>query len=180
MTASLNFPELLENMVTQDGVPLSVLTAETPVMLVFLRHFGCTFCREALTDLSEKREVIEGCGVKFVFVHMSNNEVAEAYFKKYKLEGVRHISDPDYRFYKAFGLGKGTFTQLYGLRTWIRGFDAGVIRGHGLELGAHLGDSFQMPGIFIIQDGTIKESYVHKLASNRPDYEDLIKCCVLV
>jgi peroxiredoxin len=171
--------KLLDQMRTNEGYSLLDLSYRQPVLLVFLRHFGCTFCREALDDIARKRQTLETAGTKLVFVHMATSEVATQYFGRFNLPGVEHISDPDSYFYKAFGLGKGTFTQLFGLRTWIRGFDAGVMRGHGLEYGAHLGDSFQMPGVFILQNGDIKESYIHKLASDRPDYEKLTRCCTI-
>ena len=167
--------EVMERMKTNEGSTLRELSFQTPVLLVFLRHFGCTFCREALSDIAERRSQIESEGVKLVFVHLTNDEIAERYFNRYDLEGVTHISDPSCRYYAAFGLVKGTVTQLFGLQSWIRGFQAGVLEGHGV--GPMLGDGFQMPGVFVIQNGEVKESFIHKLASDRPNYGDLIQCC---
>lgn len=168
--------DLLPYMVTNLGHSLKELSDEQPVMLVFLRHFGCIFCREALADISKQREDIEKRGIKIVFVHMAEPEEAEKYFHKYTLSGLEHISDPACRYYQAFGLVKGNFRQLFGLETWIRGFSA-VVEGH--SAGAQLGDGFQMPGVFILQNGVIVESFIHKLASDRPDYGDLASCCTL-
>ncbi|MCR9098645.1 MAG: SelL-related redox protein [bacterium] len=167
--------ELLQEMVTNEGASLMALSENKPVLLVFLRHFGCTFCREALADISKEREDIEASGSELVFVHMTDNEIAERYFNRYGLEGVQHISDPECKYYTEFGLVKGNFTQLFGLQSWIRGFSAGVVAGHGI--GPQLGDGFQMPGAFVIQDGEIKNSFIHKLASDRVDYLGLVKCC---
>jgi len=169
-------PDLLPYMITNLGHSLDELSQQQPVMLVFLRHFGCIFCREALSDIAGQREHIESGGIKIVFVHMAAPEEAEKYFEKYQLSGSEHISDPTCRFYQAFGLVKGNFRQLFGLQTWIRGFTA-VTEGH--SAGAQLGDGFQMPGVFIIQQGVILERFVHKLASDRPDYLDLASCCAL-
>ena len=167
--------EIIGQMMTNEGQSLVVLSRQQPVLLVFLRHFGCIFCREALSDIAKKRPQIEAMGTKIVFVHMTTNDIAERYFNRYQLDGATHISDPDCNFYTAFGLVKGNFTQLFGLQSWIRGFSAGVIAGHGV--GPQLGDGFQMPGVFVIKDGEIKEGFVHKLASDRPDYEALVECC---
>lgn len=166
---------ILGQMVTNEGVNLYDLSGAKPVLLVFLRHFGCTFCREALADIAEEREKIESSGSELVFVHMTENEIAERYFNRYCLEGVQHISDPGCIYYSEFGLVKGNFTQLFGLQSWIRGFSAGVVAGHGI--GTQLGDGFQMPGAFVIQDGRIINSFIHKLASDRVDYLDLVSCC---
>lgn len=169
--------EVIEQMVTNTGKTVLELSCEQPIMLVFLRHFGCIFCREALSDISKSRTAIEESGVKVVFVHMAEDEIADRYFERYNLDGAVHISDPLCRFYAAFGLVKGNFTQLFGLKSWIRGFQAGVLDGHGV--GAQLGDGFQMPGIFIIYEGKVIDSFIHKLASDRPDYVKLSECCTM-
>lgn len=168
---------LMKEMVTSDNSNLFELSFQQPVLLVFLRHFGCTFCREALSDISENRKNIEALGTKLVFVHMASKAIAEEYFSRYNLEGATHICDPECKYYAAFGLVKGNFTQLFGLQTWIRGFSAGVVRGHGI--GPQLGDDFQMPGLFVIVNGEIRDSFIHKVASERPDYYALVKCCVV-
>lgn len=167
---------ILPDMVTNLGKSVQELSEDQPVMLVFLRHFGCVFCREALSDIAAQREDIEARGLKIVFVHMAEEAEAEKYFQKYNLAGIAQVSDPACVFYEAFGLIKGNFRQLFGLHTWIRGFSA-VMEGH--SAGAQLGDGFQMPGVFIIQNNIIQESFIHKLASDRPDYRDLASCCSL-
>jgi len=168
---------VMDDMTTNTGDSLRALSEGRPVLLVFLRHFGCTFCREALADIAKVRREIEDAGIRLVFVHMTDRDTAERYFNRYDLQGAVHISDPDCTYYTAFGLVKGNFTQLFGLQSWIRGFQAGVLDGHGV--GVQLGDGFQMPGVFVIRDGQIKSSFIHKLASDRPDYMDLVKCCAL-
>ena len=169
--------ETLQSMITNEGTSVWDMSMDGPVLLIFLRHFGCIFCREALSDISKRKSILEQKGTKIVFVHMSEASLAERYFGRYDLEGAIHISDPECKLYKVFGLSKGTFTQLFGLSVWIRGFQAGVVNGHGV--GNQLGDGFQMPGVFAIQDGTIKDQYIHKVASDRPDYERLMDCCTI-
>ena len=172
-------PEITEEMHTQTGESLHELCCRQPVLLVFLRHFGCVFCKEALDDLSARRPAIQGSGVTLIFVHMADNETAEEYFRRFKLNGVLHISDPEQRYYRAFGLQRGSFNQLYGLRTWLRGFQVKREKGFELELAKKLGDSTQMPGVFVLQNGRIIESYVHRYAADRPDYDKLVACCVV-
>lgn len=175
MQAAQIAPDILSEMITNEGHSLVSLSAKKPVLLVFLRHFGCTFCREALADISRERQNIEKTGSQIVFVHMTDHDIAERYFQRYGLTGAEHVSDPTCRFYEGFGLLKGSFNQLFGLQSWIRGFSAGVLTGHGI--GPQLGDGFQMPGVFVLFQGAIKESFIHKLASERPDYVGLIECC---
>ena len=170
--------DYLREMQLNTGESLDNLSDKSPVLLVFLRHFGCTFCREAMADLAKRRKSMEENGMQLVFVHMADNETAERYFNRYDLAGVAHISDPDCEYYIKFRLAKGNFRQLFGLQSWMRGFSAGVVQGHGI--GAQLGDGFQMPGVFVIKNGKIIEKFIHKLSSDRPDYDKLVRCCSVV
>ena len=63
--------EILEATFTNEGTDLYKITSEKPVFLVFLRHFGCTFCREAMTDISKILNHINDAGLKPIIVHMS-------------------------------------------------------------------------------------------------------------
>ena len=175
-TPIMSSEQALYEMTTNVGRSVADLSMEKGVLLVFLRHFGCTFCREALADIAKQRSSFEALGVEVVLVHMTTDDVAEKYFQKYKLEGVTNVSDPTCKYYTAFGLLKGNFHQLFGLHSWIRGFEAGVVQGHWVGY-QQLGDGFQMPGVFSIQQGKIIDQFVHKLASDKPDYEKMIACC---
>ena len=62
--------EIIENAVTQNGDSLLKLSLKGPVLLTFLRHFGCIFCREALHDLADRKEKILQANITLVLVHM--------------------------------------------------------------------------------------------------------------
>ncbi len=168
---------ILNDMVTDRGRTVDAASHTQAVLLVFLRHFGCTFCREALSDLSQKREGYQNEGIQLILVHMGKEEEALRYFHRYQLDGVEHVSDPECRFYAAMGLAKGNFSQLFGLQVMLRGVQAGLI--HGRAIARQIGDGFQMPGVFLIQNGIVRDQFVHKLASDRPNYDALVSCCIL-
>lgn len=160
---------------TSEGKDLLETSEEQPTMVVMLRHFGCTFCREALTEIARLRGKIESKGTKIVLVHMLEDEdLAHEQLYKYGLEDVTTISDPEEILYKRFNLRKGTLNQLLGLPDLYRGFIAGVINGHGL--GREMGDMMQMPGVFVIYKGEVVKSFVHKHSSDRPPYLELADC----
>ena len=170
---------MLEEMITNEGDALLQLTFKSPVMLVFLRHFGCVFCKQALHDLALRRETIERSGIKIVFVHMADDDTAIEYFEAFNLRGATDICDPAQQFYRAFGLQRGSFNQLYGLQTWIRGYQVKQALGYEIELAKRLGDSTQMPGVFVLFEGQVRDKFIHRLASERPDYEQLMQCCAV-
>lgn len=158
---------LLAAMPLSDGRSVLDASRTRPVMLVFLRHMGCTFCREAMADLGRIRSELEGV-VLPVLVHMSEPARAQATFAKYGLEGIEQISDPSRRFYRGIGLARGGLLQLFGPSNWIRGIQAGLLDGH--LVGMLEGDGFQMPGVFILRDGRVVHAMHHATAGERPEY----------
>jgi peroxiredoxin len=153
---------------TDRGSTVDALSRHRPVLLVFLRHAGCTFCREALADLAAQRRDVEAAGATIVLAHMGKPEFGRDFFHKYGLDGLHQISDPGCGLYRAFGLPKGNLWMLFGPKVWVRGFEAGILKRHGV--GRLMGDGFQMPGIFMIFHGQILRSYRHQSAADRPDY----------
>lgn len=158
---------------TNYGVSLGELSQMSPVLLVFLRHAGCTFCREALSDLAAKRREIEASGTRLVLVHMSTEQQGAKLLERYGLGEVAHVSDPRRNLYRAFGLPRGTFGDLFGPKVWIRGFQAAILNRHGV--GRLEGDGFQMPGVFLLFHGEVLRSYRHQSAADRPDYVALVQ-----
>ncbi|MEO6189338.1 MAG: SelL-related redox protein [Saprospiraceae bacterium] len=166
--------QALENISTVNGQNLLEISQSKKVLLIFLRHFGCSFCREALAEIHRIDEAKKHKNFEIILVHMAAEDVAFDYFKKFNISNLDHISDPECHLYDAFGLTKANFNQLFGFRSWIRGIETGIIKGHGW--GMQLGDGFQMPGIFTISKGKIISEFRHKFPSDKPDYEKLISC----
>ena len=165
--------KILDSKLTRNGVDLATLSLVSPILLVFLRHSGCTFCREALSDLAECRAVIEKTGTRIVVVYLGTAESLDATLRSFGLETLDRIHDGDQSLYRAFGLKKGSLWQLAGPRVWWRGLQAGVIDGHGL--GRPAGDTKQMPGMFLIDRCEVVRSFRHASAGDRPLYEAFVR-----
>jgi peroxiredoxin len=153
------------------GERLDELADPQPRLVVFLRHAGCTFCREALADIAEQRAQIESTGCGIVLVHMGENDRDEAFFAAYGLDDLPRFSDPECRLYRQFGLDMGGFAELLGPMVWLRGFMAALVNGHGV--GPLRGNGFQMPGVYLYHCGQILGGFQHARASDRPDYAAL-------
>lgn len=166
----------LQLMKTSKGNDIASLSADRPVLLVFLRHFGCIFCRESLHDISRKWTNFQESGVTPVFVHMADDVTARQFFKKFGILDAEHISDPDCRYYRLFGLVKGSFSQLFGLKTWLRGAEVAATKGI-FPAAPGLGDGLQMPGIFLIRNGQVIRSFIHHSVADKPDYDSFIATC---
>lgn len=153
---------------TNRGEELEVLASEQPLMLIFLRHFGCTFCRETMAEIAKHKRNIEKQGLEIVVVHMIDSEVADQILRVYDLGMIRHISDPTQRLYQRFGLGKVGFRALFGVRNWYRAFIAGLLKGH--LIGKPAGDPFQMPGVFVFHKNKILNKFEYKYVSDMPNF----------
>jgi peroxiredoxin len=154
-----------------NDVSLAELAQRSPALVVFLRHAGCPFCREALADLKAKRTAIEVAGVQIVLVHMMTDSDAATFFNRYDLADVERIADPDRVLYAAFGLRRGSTLDVMGPKVWWQGFKTTLLSAH--LPGKPVGDVFQMPGSFLIHDGKIIQSSVGQTSGDRPDYEQL-------
>ena len=161
---------LLAEAQTTNGMSLAELSQQQPVLLVFLRHSGCTFCREALADLSAARAKIEKSGTKLAIVHMGTAESFAAFTASYGLSDVPAVSDPQRRLYRGLGLRRGKLAQLLGFSVWWRGTKS-FFAGH--YPGAMEGDGTQMPGVFLLQNGRVVRRFIHDNAAQRPDYAAL-------
>jgi hypothetical protein len=136
-------------------------------MVVCLRHLGCTFCRESLADLVRLRPEIESSGTGIVLVHPTDDERAAVLFADFGVEDLPRVADPDRVLYRALGLSRGSLLQLLGPRVIWR---AGVATARGHRLGRRDGDTRQMPGVFLVQDGRIVEAFRHRDVADKPDY----------
>jgi len=151
----------------QAGESLLSLSRRRPQLVVCLRHLGCAFCRESLGDLSRVRSEIEGSGTGIVLVHPGDGERAVALFESYGLEDLPRLADPERILYRALGLERGSFLQLFGPRVlWRAG--AATLRGH--HPGRKDGDLWQMPGVFLVRDGRILAAFRPRDLADKPDY----------
>jgi len=161
--------EILEQFMSNTGETLGDLSRKSPVLVLFVRHLGCTFCREALADLAKRRPGIVAQGISLAIVHMSTDDQAKVLASLYNLDDVPRFSDPEQRLYKAFGLTRGSLLSVVGPQVWLRGFGAMVKHG----IGVPQGDVFQMPGAFLVHNGEIVRAFRHANSAQVPDFDAL-------
>ncbi len=164
--------QILKKTRTNQGDSILAMSRTKPVLLVFIRHFGCTFCRENVAEISSIEKQINQLGHSLVFVHMSDPSFGDEFFARYFDHPVVHIADPSRRIFKAFGLRRGNLRQVFGPMTWIRGLWAGLIKGHGL--GEVEGDSLQLGGYFLIKDEQVVFKHYYQAASEKFSLKDLV------
>ena len=149
--------------------------AGRPTLVILLRSFGCTFCREAMADVAAVRHDIHDAGANIAFVHGESSIEAAPWFRKYGLDDVMTIPDPDLAHYQAFGLGKAGAAALVGPGVLARGAACALSHGFGAQPPAMLR---QLPGVFLVQGDRILAEYRHKTGADRPDYLAIVRSVV--
>jgi len=159
---------------TESGKTLLELVDERPVLLVFLRHFGCAFCRQAIDDVSQVRGKLAERGVQVAFVHLGSPERAKPYFDYYGLADVERVSDPEGALYRepAFALARVSLFQLIRPAVWMGWLKGAIFK---YRVGLLKEDIQQMPGVFFLKDRAIASVFRHRTIADRPDYLGLAR-----
>ncbi|HYK35560.1 hypothetical protein [Alloacidobacterium sp.] len=155
---------------TESDRTLLELLDASPVLLIFLRHFGCSFCRQAIDDVSKVHGALTEHGVQSVFVHLGTPERAKPYFDYYGLSSGERISNPDGSFYRnpVFSLARVSLLRTaFQPSVWKALLQGALVR-HGIGLLRE--DASQMPGVFFLRDRAIVRSFRHRTIADRPDY----------
>jgi hypothetical protein len=137
-------------------------------MLVFLRHFGCMFCREMVADLRLHSET-EGERERILFFYQGTVPEGREFFGKH-WSSARAIADQPLRFYQGFGIRKGTLAQTFSPAVWRSGMKAWS-RGH--RPGMPQGSIRQMPGLMWVQAGRIVWRHDFEHAGDHPKLSEI-------
>lgn len=163
---------LLKELILPSGEGLLARSEGRSVIFHFVRHGGCTFCRESLEEISKASiELIKDHDV--YVVHMGSPKQGEELSRKYDLKDVTLISDPDLVFYKSFKIRRASFFEAFNPRVLYRGIIAGVLKGHGV--GGLGGDGFQMGGSFQVKDRKVIELHRQEDVSHLENWDHLTK-----
>ena len=152
--------------------PLRALAGRAPTLVVLLRHFGCTFCREAIADVARSRDAIRDAGAAVAFVHGASAAEAAPWFRDAALSDALVISDPTRDHYRAFGLGRTGAQALIDPTVWARGAVCALSHGFGRQPFDFMR---QLPGVFVVQGDQVLAAYRHTSPADRPDYVALVR-----
>ncbi|MBX3117666.1 MAG: AhpC/TSA family protein [Fimbriimonadaceae bacterium] len=133
-------PDALVKLSTGDEVSLASLYSDAPLALVFVRHFGCVFCRDHMRKLGPLN------GLNIAFATMGNPDQA-AEVKELMKSPHRFICDPDRELYHAFDVKEGKFGQIFNIHTFRKGI-AAMLRGNSAAKPSS--NPWQLGGTFVI------------------------------
>jgi len=139
-----------------------------PTLLVFLRHFGCMFCREMVRDL---RQIAQDQPdyPSIVFFCQGTLEEGRTFFEQYWPQ-ARAIVDTSKTFYTALGLRRATWGEMVGIQVWTCSFRA---MSKGNFMGKAVGDPWIMPGVFLVHSGEVLWCHRFLHQGDHPDWSKI-------
>lgn len=152
-------------------VALSSLWHERPVVLVFVRHFGCLFCREQVAEVRTHAAEFQAAGVDVVVV--GNGSIVEAAAFATTYAGpLRVLTDPTREAYCAFGMQRGWRTAA-NVGTVSRAVRA-LARGYR-QAARPQGDPLQQGGVLVFEAGGRERwRFISKEAGEHPPIEAVL------
>ena len=143
-----------------------IATAQKSLLVVAMRHTGCTFTRELLATLEANAAGIKDKGWELVLVHMGRpGELAPQLQTVAPSVAYRDVADPERHIYRALGVAEGGLPAVFGWLEWRRGVQ-GMLKGYGI--GPLVGNGFQLSGAVVLDDGMVKMQHQSCRASELP------------
>lgn len=142
-----------------------LMNARKMVILHFLRHLGCIFCKHSVANLRELNEANPGFP-PIVFVHQSPLEQGESFFDEY-YPSAAHISDPELKLYELFEINRLSGLQWLNPGMFMKGTLA-FLKGHRQTKAQ--GQEDILSGTFLFNKGHLVWQHRATYAGDEPDW----------
>ena len=174
---------VLEDVVLNDcdghPVRLGDLWSERPAVLVFLRHFGCVFCRQLAVDIYRHRHEFRDTDVELAVIGFGTPEQGRAFLRMQNVD-LRLLLDPERKVYGLAGAKVATLNEVIGpLQIW-RGFKATVMSrikqgSIAVHQGRIIGHAAQLGGVLVIApDGSVRYAYLSEQSGDNPPAREVL------
>jgi peroxiredoxin len=158
----------------QDGhsVRLRDLWRDRPAVIVWLRQFGCPFCRAYAVQLNRARSRFAEAGAQLVLIGQGTPQDAARFRRRMRID-LQVLADVDRVTYLWAGTKLATLDELISPVVVARGLLAmaknQVILGHNTADEAQLGGS-----IVVLPDGTIAFSHISRDAADMAPPDEIL------
>jgi peroxiredoxin len=174
---------VLEDVVLNDyeGKPVRLgdLWRERPAVLVFVRHFGCVFCRQMAVDIYRHRHQFDEADVELAVIgHGSPAHAAD--FRKQQNVDLPLLVDPDRKVYELAGAKVATLNELIGPRQIMRGLKATIMSrlkqgSVAVHQGKIIGHAAQLGGVLVIApDGSVRYAHLSEESGDNPPAREIL------
>jgi peroxiredoxin len=155
-------------------IELRTLWSERPAVLLFVRQFGCIFCRQQIAEAEAHREWLDAAGARLVAIGNGSVQQANEFAAETNTRATVP-TDPDKVSYCTVGMKRtvrssmNTKTLFHGLAAWRDGFRQTKLAG----------DPLQQGGVLVLgRGGNELYRYVSEHAGDHPDFRDVLAALV--
>ena len=145
------------------------ICASQPTVFAFVRHFGCIFCRERISELKSVLPEIEALGAQAVVVGCGTALMAEDFVENFGID-LPVYTDPSREVFRLAGMkrkiGLGFATIVGAIRAAKTGARQGKTQG----------DPWQQGGVLVLgKDGTLLHRTVDNTAGDAIDFGAVVE-----
>ena len=137
-----------------------------PLVVMFMRHFGCAFCREHLIRMGRAAKEFDAAGAEVIAVFQYSAEATRDFCASRKVP-FECLGDPLREAYGEVSLGRAKRKQVLSLkiaRRHLTAFRQGASFG-----GPKGGDMMQLPGTFVIdREGRVVFAHYAESSGDNP------------
>ena len=151
-------------------IRLGELWANQTAVLVFVRHFGCLFCRQQIAAIGPLRERVRSLGAELAVIGHGSLEQTRA-FRDEQAAPLPLFTDPTRKAYCALGMRRDPRSVLTlrvlarSVKAWARGFRQTRVAG----------DPFQQGGVVVIAPtGVERYRFISREAGDHPPAADIL------
>jgi peroxiredoxin len=156
-------------------IRLSSLWAEHPLLLAFMRHFGCPQCKVMLEELRQCQPEMQRHHIFLVAITQGAVAVTQHFCQEYAPD-IFCLCDPQHTVYTAYGLGRGSLVQILLAPHIWKGNVQARLKGYPPQLPPQGQDALLMSGVFIIgPDGRIRLPYYYDNIADHPPFALLME-----
>jgi peroxiredoxin len=159
----------------QDGqsIRLRDLWRDGPAVIVWLRQFGCPFCRAYAVQLNRARSRFAEAGARLVLIGQGTPDDARRFRRHMRID-LQVLTDVDRVTYLWAGAKLATLDELIGPVVVARGLLA--MARQQVLLGHNTADEAQLGGSIVVRpDGTIAFSHISRDASDMAGPAEILR-----
>jgi peroxiredoxin len=155
LSAGVPAPDVLLQSADDTQVQLAQFWRHTPVVIFFVRHVGCVFCREQVRTLAQRYDDIRARGAEVVAIIPTDTINAARFARSMRLP-YPVLCDMPRRAFAAFGLYETTIGELAQPEVLLRTARQ-FARGNIPAVSPFSSSLTQLGGVFIIDsDGIVR------------------------
>jgi hypothetical protein len=164
----------LDQLFTNKGSSVGSLNEKHKILLLFMRHTKCCFCKEAIHDLCDNYTALLQLNSLPILVHQESNAHFDKFLEQFDnpiIKNMLHLQDKDNAVGNVFGItdfshrNRDIPIMLYRVISLklLKNWDNSLFPEDGAS-------ATRMPALFILEKGKIVHQFRHLHYADRPDY----------